>query len=71
MGRYTCRKTQLCKPLIRGKIRSEDQKNFSVTVDEGTSKTTGNIEAGKKVYLAGPMFNQAEKDFNLQITKVL
>ena len=27
--------------------------------------------AGKKVYLAGPMFNQGEKDFNLEITHVL
>ena len=27
--------------------------------------------AGKKVYLAGPMFNQAEKDFNLEITHLL
>ena len=27
--------------------------------------------AGKKVYLAGPMFNQGEKDFNLAVTHVL
>ena len=26
---------------------------------------------GKKVYFAGPMFNQAEKDFNLRITELL
>ena len=26
---------------------------------------------GKKVYFAGPMFNQGEKDFNLKITHVL
>lgn len=26
---------------------------------------------GKRVYLAGPLFNQAEKEFNLRITKVL
>ena len=35
---------------------------------EDTSALPGN---GKKVYFAGPMFNQAEKDFNLEITKVL
>ncbi len=29
------------------------------------------IGRGQKVYFAGPMFNQAEKDFNLEITKVL
>ena len=26
---------------------------------------------GKRVYFAGPMFNQAEKDYNLKMTKVL
>ncbi len=30
-----------------------------------------NVGRGKKVYFAGPMFNQSEKDFNLEITKVL
>ncbi len=28
-------------------------------------------DGGKRVYLAGPMFNHAEKDFNLKVTKVL
>ena len=32
------------------------------------SKTVGN---GNKVYFAGPMFNQAEKEYNLKITKLL
>ena len=32
------------------------------------SKTVGH---GNKVYFAGPMFNQAEKDYNLKITKLL
>ena len=35
------------------------------------AKISQNIGHGKRVYLAGPMFNQAEKDFNLEITKVL
>ena len=30
-----------------------------------------NGTGGKRIYLAGPMFNQAEKDFNLKITKLL
>ena len=30
-----------------------------------------NIGHGKKVYFASPMFNHAEKDFNLKVTKVL
>ena len=30
-----------------------------------------NVGQGKKVYFASPMFNHAEKEFNLRITKVL
>jgi len=30
-----------------------------------------NIGHGKKIYFAGPMFNHAEKEFNLEIVKVL
>ena len=33
--------------------------------------TVDNAKEGKKVYFAGPLFNQAEKDFNLKIVKVL
>lgn len=32
---------------------------------------TESMDGGKKVYFAGPLFNQAEKDFNLEITKLL
>ena len=35
------------------------------------TKITKNAGTGKKVYLAGPMFNQGEKDFNLKFTKLL
>ena len=35
------------------------------------AKIVKNIGQGKKVYFAGPMFNQSEKEFNLKITKVL
>lgn len=35
------------------------------------SKDNKNVGKGKKVYFAGPMFNQSEKDFNLKIAKVL
>lgn len=35
------------------------------------ARVVRNIGNGKKVYFAGPMFNQSEKDFNLKITKVL
>lgn len=29
------------------------------------------VKTGKRVYFAGPMFNQAEKEFNLRLTQVL
>ena len=34
-------------------------------------KIVKNIGHGKKVYFAGPMFNAAEKGFNLKVTQVL
>ena len=44
----------------------------SAAVEEKTEEKvieeTGN---GKRVYFAGPMFNQGEKEFNLKMTKVL
>lgn len=33
--------------------------------------TTEIVKNGKNIYFAGPMFNQAEKEFNLRITHVL
>ena len=39
--------------------------------DAFKAKIVRSIGHGKKVYFASPMFNQAEKDFNLEITKVL
>ena len=35
------------------------------------AKIMENIGHGKKIYFAGPMFNHAEKEFNLEIVKVL
>ena len=45
--------------------------NNTVGEDAFKAKIMRNIGHGKKVYFAGPMFNQAEKEFNLKITKVL
>lgn len=49
---------------------SDDTENivFDDTMGEEIGENTG---YGKKVYIAGPMFNQAEKDFNLKIAEVL
>ena len=45
--------------------------NNTVGEDAFKAKVISTIGQGKKVYFAGPMFNQAEKEFNLRITKVL
>ena len=47
--------------------------NANNTGSEAAFKTKimKSIGHGKKVYMAGPMFNQAEKDFNLKITNLL
>ncbi len=42
--------------------------SLAVFASGDSDDNTGN---GKKVYFAGPMFNHAEKDFNLKITNVL
>ena len=59
--------------LSVGVCAANSNENYSATAAEDTSKTKtiGDVGVGKKVYLAGPMFNQAEKDFNLKITKLL
>ena len=45
--------------------------NDSASEDEIETQNTETAGNGKKVYFAGPLFNQAEKDFNLEIAKVL
>ena len=40
-------------------------------VDAFKAEAVKNVGQGKKVYFASPMFNHAEKEFNLRITKVL
>ena len=42
--------------------------SFAVFASGDSDDNAGN---GKKIYFAGPMFNHAEKDFNLKITNVL
>lgn len=39
--------------------------------EDGETKTEEKVENGKKIYFAGPMFNDGEKEFNLKIVKVL
>ena len=59
--------------LLSVDVYANGNEKFSDNSSEDTLKTKmiEHIGVGKKVYLAGPLFNQAEKDFNLKITKVL
>ena len=43
----------------------------AVTQKAEENATVANAGNGNKVYFAGPLFNQAEKDYNLKMTKVL
>ena len=48
----------------------DDAQNISAE-EAFKAKIMENIGHGKKVYFASPMFNHAEKEFNLKIVKVL
>ncbi len=60
----------LCMGMIFSFSACESGSNdeADIPVPEKTVETVGN---GKRVYFAGPMFNQAEKDFNVEIAAVL
>ena len=45
--------------------------NHAAAEEAFKAKIVKNIGHGKKVYFAGPMFNAAEKGFNLKVTQVL
>ena len=45
--------------------------NASTKENANSSASVEVVKTGKRVYFAGPMFNQGEKEFNLKITKVL
>ena len=46
-------------------------KETSSKKDASKEVSTKETSSGNKVYLAGPLFNQGEKEFNLQITELL
>lgn len=52
---------------------NDNRSAYSVPDIDNTepSSDTETAGSGKNVYLAGPMFSKGEKDFNLEITKVL
>ena len=56
-----------CAACASGSASAES----SVTETAAGTEIVENAGNGKKVYFAGPMFNHAEKDFNLKLAKVL
>ena len=51
---------------------TQEKKEDVLDVEKATyNKETDTTKEGKKIYFAGPMFNQGEKDFNLKITNIL
>ena len=72
----------LCAALLISFSACSNSKSNDPAIAENTSDTSAaeavsNTDAatkpgqGKSVYFAGPLFNQAEKDFNLKLAKVL
>ena len=51
--------------------KSRDDAQNIAAEEAYKAKIMENIGHGKKVYFASPMFNHAEKEFNLEIVKVL
>ena len=50
---------------------SDSHASEAAAQNEVEARNIQKVGIGKKVYLAGPMFNQGEKDFNLKFTKLL
>ena len=48
-----------------------DYEDNIAAVDAFKAEAAKNVGRGKKVYFASPMFNHAEKEFNLKVAKVL
>ncbi len=62
----------MCMAMILSLSACESGHSSSAETEAPVStKEFENVGNGKRVYFAGPMFNQAEKDFNLEITAVL
>lgn len=51
--------------------KGSEKVNVTVSENETETKKDDKKENGKKVYFAAPMFNDAEKKFNLKVVKVL
>ena len=56
-----------CTSCTKQSVEADNSVNETSALTD-TAEDTGN---GKKVYFAGPMFSYSEKDFNLELTKVL
>lgn len=60
----------LCLTIIVSFSSCKDNSG-KTTIPDKTAELLQNAGNGNKVYFAGPLFNQSEKDFNLKIVAVL
>ncbi len=60
----------LCTAMMFGLTACSDSAGENNSLSDNTPAPK-EFPNGNKVYFAGPLFNQAEKDFNLKLTQVL
>ena len=61
----------ICAEMILSSSACESNSGSVETYASASDKAAENIGNGKRVYFAGPLFNQAEKNFNVEIAAVL
>ena len=60
----------LCAAMLLSAVACAASEN-SANAKTGENASVENAGNGKKVYFAGPMFNQSEKDYNLKVATIL
>ena len=61
----------LCMFMFAFLVSCKKKTDAKPVTTNTTEKMAKEIGDGKKVYFAGPLFNQSEKDFNLKLTNIL
>lgn len=61
----------LCALMLASFLACGTGKNEPTSVSPPETRSSATAASGKRVYFAGPLFNQAEKDFNLKLAELL
>lgn len=61
----------LCLLMILGLTSCKNNEEAPTVQEEIKSEIQADNKEGKRVYFAGPLFNQAERDFNLKVAEIL